>query len=111
MTWHYKKYRHNKKLFDYLHKNTSNFCDWEVITLFYSALHLINDYFTKNGPNVPINHSTRNIMIKQHLSDITDEYYTLYLLGRHARYNRFKITEKRRDIALNAFLTLESKIR
>ena len=99
MSWHYKRYTHNKELFEHLCTVSPKYLDWEVVALFYAALHLVNDYFERNGHAMPKNHNTRNKMIRRHLSDLKDEYNVLYGLSIRARYKELKITEKDRDKA------------
>ena len=101
MSWYYKRYIHNKELFEYLCEVSLKYLDWQVVALFYATLHLVNDYFERNEHIVPENHNTRNKMVKRHLSDLKDEYNVLYGLIIRSRYEKMKITEK--DKALTIF--------
>ncbi len=64
MSWHYKRYKRNKELFEQLRKNELNCYDWQVTILFYAALHLVNDFFERNGYISPDNRKLRKKIIK-----------------------------------------------
>lgn len=85
--FHLQKYRHDKETHDYLLERTPTFKDWEVITLFYSALHLIETYFANHGPYVPKRHEDRENLVEQFLNPIYDVYSKLYIICKKARYD------------------------
>ena len=78
---------HNKKLYDnMMHSFQSQYNDWSITSLFYSALHLINAYFYKHNIPEPINHRKRSDAVKKKLPAIHSEYQELRVLSEHARY-------------------------
>ena len=85
--WHQVQYMHNKKLSDdMMHSFQSQYNDWQITSLFYSALHLINSYFYKNNMPRPTNHRKRSEAVKKELPAIYSEYQELRELSEHARY-------------------------
>ena len=84
--WHFLQSAHNKKTSDYLATTDSQYYDWAITTLFYSSLHLINEYFTQKGIHIPQKHNVRNSRIEKFLPDIFDDYYNLFMLAIRTRY-------------------------
>lgn len=85
--WHRMQYVHNKKFSDdIVHSFQSQYNDWSITSLFYSALHLINAYFYKHNILRPINHRKRSETVKKELPLIHSEYQRLRELSEHARY-------------------------
>ena len=60
MSSYYKKSNSIKKTFKYLNQKTPTHIEWEIITIFYTALHLFNDYFEKKGIDFKKSHTGRN---------------------------------------------------
>ena len=77
---------HNKQTSDFLNSATPKYRDWEIITLFYSALHRIDKYFLDNGIQKPNNHAERKSLVRRHLPVIYGSYHKLSTLGHRARY-------------------------
>lgn len=91
------KYRHNEDFVEYV-KRTSDFPDWEIIGIFYAALHYMNLYLNKrynvNSEEID-SHSKRNKYIQYNCSEsIAQAYITLYHLSREARYQFTDVSEK-----------------
>ena len=68
----------------------SRFTDWEVVTLFYSALHYVEAYLARNGvihPH-PKRHAHREEEMVRHaeLDAITENYLSLRNYSQDARY-------------------------
>ncbi len=61
--------------------------DWEVTTLFYSAVHVVDSYLVLVKNTKPRTHTQRKKLVKQELSPIFDDYDSLELLGRKSRYD------------------------
>jgi hypothetical protein len=76
---------------------TANDKDWAIVRLFYSALHLVQayavSYQAQNGGTVPRTHSTREVFIANHLSEIEAEYSRLEEASRDVRYDLIVLTE------------------
>jgi len=80
-----------------LTKKSRGFLDWEITTLFYSALHLVDLQLAKmplGGGIHPTSHSERRKDVGKNLDIVTAKNYNiLYLLSRKARYEESKISQ------------------
>ena len=70
--------------------NPSRFTEWEVVTLFYSALHYMEAYLARNNkinPH-PKKHAQRKTEISRHaeLDSIVENYFSLHDYSANARY-------------------------
>src|SRR5690242_1671634 len=83
--WHVSKSIHNYDVHSYLTIKNPKYIDWEVTTIFYSALQLVDAYLLKIGQN-PVDHWSRNNMVKSFLNIINSDYRKLYGLSKKARY-------------------------
>lgn len=77
---------HNKDTSDFLHSVTPTHHDWEIVTLFYSALHLVDKYFLDNGITKPHTHPERKNLVRRHLPSIYSSYHKLSGYSHRARY-------------------------
>lgn len=84
--WHESQSDHNKDAYGFLHTENPSYVDWEVTTLFYAALHLVDGYFEKNGIQLPNSHRTRNHLVNKELNSLYPTYRKLYNLSLKARY-------------------------
>ena len=85
--WHASQYEHNKKFSnDIARLFKSEYCDWVITSLFYSALHLINEFFTQKKIPIPQDHKERNNRVKGYLDPIYNEYMQLFMLSKKSRY-------------------------
>ncbi len=75
------------------------FFDWEVTTLFYSALHYVSAYLATLGHH-PSSHHRRGTLVNN-LTTVWDEYQNLFLLSMAARYYATPITIQQADEAKN----------
>ena len=73
------------------------FFDWEVTTLFYSALHYVSAYLATLGHH-PSSHHQRGVLVNN-LTAVWDEYQNLFLLSMAARYYATPITIQQADEA------------
>ncbi len=66
----------------------SQFKDWQVTAVFYTALHAINAAAAKLGEK-PCDHNTRNTLIKSNETfvPVRTKYLLLYRLSRFTRYD------------------------
>ena len=111
MSWHESQSNHNKNTYDFLHTKNPTHIDWEITTLFYSALHLVNNYFQKNNIIVSKTHKARNILVRKELFHIYSSYYKLYSLSISARYiTGHQMQDSDRQIAVNIFSFLKTNI-
>lgn len=85
------------------------YSDWEVTTIFYSALHLVDAYVIKVIPPRPADHTERNRLVRNNpiLKKIRAEYDRLYILCRSARYDR-NVTEQEVTDALTDYNTIKA---
>ncbi len=54
VTNHKHKFKHNENFYTDIRSNLSNYVDWQITSLYYSLLHLINGYHAKYYPNEKI---------------------------------------------------------
>lgn len=77
--------------------NPTRFTEWEVITLFYSALHYLEAYLARNGIDYPHpeKHGERKTEISKHsaLDSIFANYLSLHDYSENARYNLTSYSE------------------
>ncbi len=110
MSWYYEKSKYNKDTADYLYDKTPNHMDWEVVVIFYAAIHLINYKLEKKNKPVPKRHETRLESVERFFPEIASEYHTLYSLSRAARYCNIKISKNSRDFAKKCLSSIESQL-
>ena len=88
-SWHLGKKDHNLDTSAFLYSGM-NYLDWEVTTLFYSAVHYVDAYFARKGIHPKCHTSKyrdgRNELVLALLAPIASEYLQLYKLSKAARY-------------------------
>lgn len=84
--WYVDQSTHNQEISNVLNKLVYQSCDWEITTMFYSALHLTNEYLIQQEITMPTNHKVRNGLIKSLLLPIYPEYQKLFYLSQRSRY-------------------------
>ena len=99
---HLIKASHNKNLledFDLLH---TEFIDWVVTVLFYSAVHYVEAFLAVRSIHSPI-HAERDRRVRNLLPDIYDSYNDLKNDSVEARYymRQFSVDEISNEIAPN----------
>ncbi len=79
---------HNKDANNLLQSQNQKYKDWEITTLFYTALHLVDEFFIRNQIEYPskINHHVRNQLVETHLNAVYADYHLLSTLSIRARY-------------------------
>ncbi|MCE9616814.1 MAG: hypothetical protein K8Q88_00410 [Nitrosarchaeum sp.] len=113
-SWYVLQSTHNKETSDDLNQLVQNkHLDWEITTLFYSALHIINEYFLQRGIPLPDKHDQRTPLVRNTLNQIYPEYQKLLILSIRTRYlvNYNSIKPKERQDALDCFNIISSHIR
>jgi hypothetical protein len=83
-----RKASHDKQTSEFLGAEAPRYTDWEIVTLFYSAVHLINIFFDRHQVMIPRDYDGRYRQIETYLSSILQSYDTLRLLSVMARYEQ-----------------------
>lgn len=84
MSWHARQSAHNQGARRRL-SASSQYLDWEITILFYSVLHVIDEYLESVGEN-PHSHHERKKMVRENLPHIYNDYRALYALCTKVRY-------------------------
>ncbi len=89
-SWNENRSVNNNNASNYLALKNPTYSDWEVATLFYSALHLVDAFVLKTGLPKPGDHFERNEIVRKNQSfqPIRKQYSSLYILSKSARYVR-----------------------
>ena len=108
LNWHITQSIHNKEVSDFLNKETPAYIDWEITSLFYSALHLVNGYCKKNQLILPSTHRKRNPFIKKNLPSAYVFYKKLFDLSMKSGYTvGIKMNSSSLGIAKNNYSALQ----
>jgi len=112
MSWHINQSSHNVITNQYLRQKNPDYKDWEITSLFYSAVHLVNSYFILIKQKIPRSHKTRNRWVENELQQIFDEYDSLYWLSRRSRYDteHQNLTSDEEKEAQQCFLAVQQFI-
>ena len=95
---------HNKKAHDFLGAGYPEYLDWQITTLFYSALHLFNRHFALRGIKMPKNHRERFKLIERQLPSMSKAYLRLKSLSEQSRYGgRAEVTARSLKSALESY--------
>ena len=86
MSWHIGQSTHNFDTCKYLQIENPRHKDWEVTSLFYSALHLVEGYLFLIKNITPRGHKRRSNAVMAELPLIFNEYDTLFWLSIKSRY-------------------------
>ena len=105
--WHENKKNHDLKTSKFL-ANGNIFLDWEIVTLFYSTLHNIDYYFSKQHGIDPNNHDDRKKLVSSFLRPIERDFRILYHLSRDARYNQVLIKNNHLQKAVSKYNTINA---
>jgi hypothetical protein len=109
--WHRSKNVHNLKVSSHLRVRNPEFVDWEVTSIFYAAVQLVDAYIAKNDPaNFPDRHYKRNLWIQKNLSTIHPTYMKLFALSQASRYDT-DMTEFDRTDAMKWYNMIEPTLR
>ena len=85
--WHKTQAAHNQKFSNDISAILPNqYRDWEIISMFYAALHLVDKYFSNNDVPMPTGHRSRELKIQSVLPAIYDDYMDLFRLSMDSRY-------------------------
>ena len=102
---------HNKKAHDFLGSGYPEYLDWQITTLFYSALHLFNHHFALRGIKMPDNHRARTRAIERELPSTLKAYLGLKSLSEQSRYGgRAEITARSLKSALELYSEIAKRL-
>ena len=73
----------------HLESESPKYADWEITTLFYSAMHLVSDHLKKQNIEVPKSHKRMSALLSVMLPEIFQPYSALLKLSWNARYNGY----------------------
>lgn len=82
--------------------------DWETVTLFYSALHMVDLVLARRNIH-PDNHGDRRRNIRTFLRPIRQEYVSLEQISRRARYIA-DIYQQERDQAIRDYHNIKKYV-
>lgn len=82
---HIAKSKHNEDFYDKVKENLNSFIDWQIISLFYSLVHLVEAYAHKMGISL-YGHKKRNRFVNRLLTNVSSEYHVLYSRSVIVRY-------------------------
>ena len=69
-----------------MERESPKYVDWEITTMFYSALHLVSEYLARRGVDIPSSHRQMNKVLSLRLPHILKPYSLLLKLSWNARY-------------------------
>ena len=98
LIWQQQKSTHDIDTYRHLNSSKNNFVDWESVTLFYAALHLIDAYLVGVHNIQSRDHYQRNNNVRTWPISIRNAYISLYNLSRKARYMA-PVSQQERDRA------------
>jgi len=116
LDWHIHKKQHDKDTNSLLVIHSPNYSDWEVITLFYSAMHHVDAAICKirsTGIQIPepIDHKHRRKIVAKHLGRVATEYGMLESISQWARYQEVAISNEIVDAAKSLYSDVISYLR
>jgi hypothetical protein len=107
--WHIQKKDANLEASKHLQLAGGKFPDWEITTLFYSALQYVDAYFADcANPEHPARHSRRRKLVSKFLQPVAVEYRLLNELSEGARYEAFTPQQSDVNAALGWYSTIQN---
>ncbi len=101
VTKHKFKFKHNENFYTDIRSGLDNYVDWQIISLYYSLLHLINGYHAKYYPKEPINgHKELSDFVEKHFSNYLSRFEDLLEDCMQVRYNDCTDCSNREQILL-----------
>lgn len=104
------KSKHDKQANEFLVRVSPKYVDWEIVTLFYSALHLINTFFDSHQIPIPEGYEGRYDQVERYLGSILQSYDSLRLLSVMARYQQ-SVGNDHLVLALEYYEDIRTKVR
>ena len=110
MSWHALQSIHNHGAQQHMSKSPQ-YADWEITSLFYSALHTVDEYLLSIGKK-PRNHQTRDRMVDENIPHAYQDYYDLYNLCLKVRYETSytDVSEEDRKTAIYLHNSIRQKL-
>ena len=72
-----------------MERESPKYTDWEITTMFYSALHLVSEHLKRHGVDVPSSHKQMAKVLSVRLPRISTPYSSLLQLSWNARYGGY----------------------
>ena len=97
-----------------LYTSAPNYTEWEVVALFYAALHYVDAWLASSEDVHPRNHAQRTGIVRSNsaLNPIWNEYTGLYRMSVLARYEMERPTLREvRSLEINDFATIKGHVR
>jgi len=93
--YHTRKKKHDFEASKLIHNSSQGivFPDWEVVTLFYSALHYVDCHLDRAQSIHPIGHGDRKDYVMNLLPVIERDYRLLRALSEDARYHDVSVQQ------------------
>ncbi|MGL4649858.1 MAG: hypothetical protein ACRC1H_10655 [Caldilineaceae bacterium] len=109
---HLDKARHNQELSQLLgSRNPNHYLDWQITTLFYAALHLVQAYFVQYAEVIPRTHVQRSqFLMKEKRLLVYKPYVTLHDLSRDGRYLLEPMSESDLAIANESYAQIAAAV-
>ncbi len=86
--WHDQKKVNDFEAQTFLATCNPTYIDWEIVTLFYSALHYIDSFLDNaHGIDFIADHDRRNKLVNLLLPNLRKTYLSFYKLSQDARYD------------------------
>jgi hypothetical protein len=116
INWHLYKKQHDLDANKLLASNSPRYMDWEVITLFYSAMHNVDAAMCKlrqlgTAIPEPHNHKERRKLILKFFKQIASDYRMLEHISQWARYEEVMITPSIVSTARSLYSNITSHLR
>jgi hypothetical protein len=93
-SFHARKRQHDFDASKLIERSSTSFFDWQIITLFYSALHYVDYYLAKAYSKHPYGHSNRKDDVMLYLPSVERDYRILRALSDDARYHDVPIGQQ-----------------
>ena len=110
---HVDKFNHNHGFYLWIVTN-NKYLDWQIITLFYSALHLIEEYLIRYEGQTFKSHIKRHHYLNTSSRidpGIVSDYLLLYQLSHQSRYQLVSMTQTDLSNAQNLFGNIMGNMR
>lgn len=87
--------------------------DWEITTIYYATIHLIDQYFVEKHQLLPLSREHRKFLVSTFLKSIYPHFDRLLTYSTISRYTTVydKITPEERADAANAYAAINTLIR
>lgn len=110
--WRVKQSAHNINTQNYLNDKNPEFVDWEINTIYYATIHLIDQYFITKHGTLPYDRENRKFLVNTLLQTIYPHFDRLLTYSTTSRYatSYDKITPAERKDAGDAWTAISTFI-